>query len=164
MPRKENLSPTGSYALATNVADVHTTGFETDIQCAKTFSKEQSIWATLGLTWLDTKSSEPTTSFYISSHAKFLTNLSVNYLLKNWTLNATAIYKERNPMTANAINVKVDERCFMLNMKADYSIIRSRFFCFVEADNLLNNSCRDMLGSLKPARWLMGGVKLSIDK
>jgi iron complex outermembrane receptor protein len=164
MPRRDNLSPTGSYALATNIAKVNTGGFETDVQFTKNFSNDKRIWTTLGFTWLDTKTNETTPSFYISSSAKCLVNLAANYQWKQLALNVTAIYKKRNPMEANAINVKVNEQSCLLNTRLDYVVIQNKLACFIEADNVLNNHSRDLVNSLEPSRWVMAGVKLSFDK
>ncbi|HEX8333484.1 MAG TPA: TonB-dependent receptor, partial [Segetibacter sp.] len=78
MPRKENLSPTGTFALARNVAKLTSTGFETDLQYSKSFSNDQQLWITSGFTWIDTKGANAN-SFYINSHAKFITNFNVRY-------------------------------------------------------------------------------------
>jgi iron complex outermembrane receptor protein len=43
MPRKDNLSPTGIYALAKNIAKVNTTGIETDVQFGKSFGKSNQL-------------------------------------------------------------------------------------------------------------------------
>lgn len=164
MPRKNNLSPTGNYALATNIAKVKTTGFETDMQFTKNISKDQFAHITLGFTWLSTKTNQSTPSFYISSAAKYLVNLSANYHFNRLAIYATTIYKKRNPVLANAINVKLDEHCFMINTKLGYSIIKKKVECFIEADDLLNDHCRDLVNSLRPSRWFMAGIKLSLDK
>ena len=72
MPRKDNLIPTGRYALAKNISSVTTSGLETDIQYSKKLSPNANLYSSLGFLWLDTKSSEPNPSFYILSHAKLL--------------------------------------------------------------------------------------------
>ena len=57
MPRRVNLSPTGTYALARNISKVNTTGVETELQYVKKMDNRQQIWATLGMIWLESKSS-----------------------------------------------------------------------------------------------------------
>lgn len=52
MPRKSNLVPTGTYALALNVSEVTTRGFETDVMYQKQWTAQQSISAMAGLVWL----------------------------------------------------------------------------------------------------------------
>lgn len=164
MPRKDNLSPTGNYALATNIAEVNTNGFETDIQFIHALGKTQQLWSTLGLTWLDSKTSETIPSFYISSHAKFLANLSMRYSNKYFALGTTAIFKHRRPQEATAIKVTIDENCFMLNGEAEFFLLKNKLSCFVEVDDIFNETCRDLLGSQKPGRWALAGIKLNFQK
>jgi iron complex outermembrane receptor protein len=164
MPRKDNLSPSGNYALASNIATVKTSGLETDIQYTKQFNNRQQVWGTLGLVWLDSKTSEPTPSFYISSHAKFLTNFNLEYSNRRYAISANGVYKHRRPQLASAINAKVDADCFMMNTKAEVFVCQQRMSLFLEADNILDNKCGDLLGSKLPGRWLMGGLKLNFNK
>lgn len=95
IPRNINLLPTGTYAFAKNIAEVNTSGIETDIQYSKQLQNNSSLWATVGLVWLNSKSSEPTPSFYISSHAKFLANFNLNYTTSRFGLSVNGIYKSR---------------------------------------------------------------------
>jgi iron complex outermembrane receptor protein len=162
MPRKDNLSPTGTYALAKNIAKVNTTGIETDVQFSKSFGKSNQLLSTLGLIWLNSKSDNPTPSFYISSHARFLTNLSIEYLHKRFSLSSTVIYKNRKPQKAAAINADVHENCFMLNAKGRIFFCNKKLSAFVEVDNVFDTICSDLLGSNLPGRWLMGGLSLSL--
>ncbi len=164
MPRKDNLSPTGTYALATNIGEVVTTGAETDIQFTKAFNKKHQIISTLGLVWLDSKSSNTVPSFYISSHARFLTNLSFEYSNKIFSISATGIYKNRKAQEATAINAEVDANCFMFNTKASIFLYKQRLAVFMEMDNILDNTCGDLLGSQQPGRWLMGGLKFNFTR
>ena len=58
MPRKDNLSPTGTYALARNIAKVRTKGVEADVQV-----NGKNYFTTLGLIWMESKSSSSIPSF-----------------------------------------------------------------------------------------------------
>ncbi|MCF2446281.1 TonB-dependent receptor [Dyadobacter sp. CY345] len=159
MPRKENLLPTGVYGLAKNVASVNTTGAELDFQFAKTLNDHQKIWLTTGLTWLNSESSEATPSFYISSHARFLGNFSVLYQIKSFSFSVNGIYKNRAKREATAIEATITREYFVINAKAEYSIIPKTLSVFAQADNLGNTKYSDLLGSKMPGRWLMGGLK-----
>ncbi|HEV8283034.1 MAG TPA: TonB-dependent receptor [Chitinophagaceae bacterium] len=164
MPRKDNLSPTGSYALTSNIAEVNTSGIETDIQYKKQLQSEQQVLGMLGFVWLDSKTSELVPSFYISSHAKFLTNFSLQYNNRWFAISTTGIYKHRKQQAAAAINAKVEADCFMINTEAEIFLIQKSLSFFVEVDNLLNNKSADLLGSKLPGRWLMGGIKMNLNK
>ncbi|MBX2925351.1 MAG: TonB-dependent receptor [Chitinophagaceae bacterium] len=159
MPRKENLSPAGTYALAKNIAEVNTKGFETDIQYTHDLPGQQFITASAGWVWLNSNSSDADPSFYISSHAKFLNNFSVIYQCHNLTLSINGLYKKRQGQSADAINAKITPDYFILNGKAEYSFLHKSLSVFVQTDNIFNKQYSDLLGSVMPGRWMMGGIK-----
>lgn len=159
MPRKDNLSPAGTYALAKNIAKVNTSGFETDIQYNKSFHDHQHLFSTLGLVWLDSKSSDAFPSFYISSHAKFLTNFNIVYLNRWFSISANAIYKSRAAQTASAINAALSKDYFLLNARAEAFVLNNKASIFVESVNVFNQKYSDLLGAPMPGRWMMAGFK-----
>ncbi len=161
MPRKTNLSPTGSYALAKNIAKVNTAGFETDIQFIKQINSSQKISAMLGLLWLDSKSSDSITSFYISSHAKYSSNFSLAYENKIFAISINGIYKKRREQSAAAINTTLSPQYFIMNTKAEIFVLK-RSSIFFQADNLFNKNYSDLLGSQMPGRWIMGGIIIKV--
>lgn len=161
MPRKNNLSPTGIYALAKNIAKVNTSGFETDIQFTKRINTSQKIWAMLGFLWLDSKSSDSIPSFYLSSHATFSSNFSVAWENKFVAISVNGIYKKRRAQSAAAINAALSPQYFVMNTKAEIFVWK-RSSVFFQADNLFNKNYSDLLGSQMPGRWLMGGVKVNL--
>lgn len=165
MPRKENLSPTGSYALAKNISEVTTTGAELDVQFSRQLGEEQQLWSTVGLVWLNSKSSDAVPSFYISSHARFLANFNLQYSVKRFTLGLNGLYKHRQPQaSANPAIVPVSSDYFILNARLEMRLWQNRLAAFVQADNLFNRSYADLLGSRMPGRWFTGGVKISLSK
>ncbi|MFT3705986.1 MAG: TonB-dependent receptor [Agriterribacter sp.] len=164
MPRKDNLVPTGVYALAKNIASVHTTGFETDIQYIHTINNVQNIILTTGFVWLDSKSSDSVTSFYVSSHAKFLTNFSVIYKVDNFSFSVNGLYKKRKQQAASSINAAITPDYFLMNAKAEYAFLHKRLAVFAQLDNVFNRSYSDLLGSVMPGRWFTGGVKFQLSK
>jgi iron complex outermembrane receptor protein len=162
MPRRENLVPAGSYALAKNISSVTTSGLETDIQFTKKLAGNSNIYSSIGFVWLDTKSSEPNPSFYILSHAKLLTNFSVNYSSSRFNFGVNGLYKLRNPQTASAIKAEVTADYFVLNAKAEYNIIKNKFGVFTQIDNLFNRSYSDLLGTPMPLRWWQWGARVTL--
>lgn len=164
MPRKENLSPTGTYALAKNISIVKTSGFETDIQFTKNFKGAQQIYTTIGLVWLQSESSDAAPSFYISSHAKFMVNFNAQYRCKRFGFYLNGLYKNREPQsTPSPAIAKVSKDYFLLNAKAESYWWQQKLSVFIQADNLLNKNYTDLLGSQMPGRWLMGGVRLQFE-
>jgi iron complex outermembrane receptor protein len=162
MPRKTNLVPIGRYALAKNIGEVKTSGVEVDAQIIKAIQTDQQIWATVGLTLLNTKSNSGTPSFYLSSHAKLLLNTSFNYTIKWLTISASGVYKERSPQTALPINAMISKDYFVMNLKLQAMLLNNTIGAFVQLDNVTDKRYSDLLGSQMPGRWLMGGLKFSL--
>jgi iron complex outermembrane receptor protein len=164
MPRQVNLSPTGIYALAKNISKVTTTGVEADIQFSRQLEKGQELTGSLGLTWLESRTSNAVPSFYISSPAKYLANLNVQYSNNVLLFSMTGIYKERAPQSGSAAIAKVSSDYFVVNAKAQAFVWARKAALFVEADNLFNEKYADLLGAQMPGRWLMGGIQITLSK
>ena len=164
MPRKDNLIPTGIYALAKNIASVNTTGIETDIQYTHHFTEEHRLSGSLGLLWLDSKSSDSIPSFYISSHARFLTNFSLIYQYNDLSLSINGLYKKRKTQTASSINAAITPDYFIMNAKAEYSFLQRSLSVFAELDNVFNRQYSDLLGAVMPGSWFIGGIKFQWTK
>jgi len=160
MPRKENLSPSGAFALAQNIAQVKTSGAELDIQYKQQLAEKQTIWLTGGIQWLNSESSTQELTFYLSSHARWIANTSVNYQYKNLQISLNAIYKNREPRQAEALQAELSREYFLLNLKAEYSFGKTGIF--LQADNAFDTQYSDLLGSRMPGRWISGGAKFRL--
>ncbi|HUQ97072.1 MAG TPA: TonB-dependent receptor, partial [Chitinophagaceae bacterium] len=162
MPRQENLSETGTYFLAKNLATVTTRGFETDMVFSKSLAAGRQFNANWGFVFLHSASSSGTPSLYLSSHAKFLTNFTARYSAPRWSASVAGLYKERSPQAAPAIKAVVSKDYFVLHVKAEAFIIKQKVSAVAQVDNILNRNYSDLLGAQMPQRWLMGGFRLSL--
>lgn len=162
MPRKDNLSPTGNYALAQNIGNVNTTGIETDIQYSKVFENDQQLWATAGFTYIDSKSDNLSPSFYLSSHAKYLTNFNVRYAVKWFSISVNGLYKQRQERISLPINASISKDYFVANMQVQAFVYKNKLSIFSQVDNVFNKKYSDILGSQMPGRWVMGGFKVML--
>lgn len=162
MPRKSNLSPTGNYALAKNIANVKTKGLELDLQYKKQFSKTVNLYSTVGVLILDSEISDAVPSFYLSSHAKSLVNFNTILTVKSFSIAINGLYKNRKEQTATAINAKISPSYFIMNTKIGYSFLRNRLQFVFEADNIFDKSYSDLLGSQMPGQWLSGGFQVNL--
>jgi vitamin B12 transporter len=162
MPRKDNLSPTGTYALAQNIGKVNSTGVELDMQYNKKFQNNQQLWATFGFTWIDSKSNNSTPSFYLSSHAKYFTNFNLRYAVKRFSVSLNGLYKQRVPQSSTAINANISREYFVLNAQLQAFVYKNKASVFMQADNVFDKQYSDILGSQMPGRWLMGGFKVTL--
>lgn len=158
MPRKENLSPGGMYALAKNIAKVNTTGGEMDIQYYKSMLNDDIFYAGMGLVWLKSRSSDAVPSFYISSHARFMTNFFMEYNCKLFLISINGVYKHRAAQVAPAIHAELTGDYFVVNAKAALFVVKKRVSIFTQVNNVTDTDYSDLLGSAMPGRWLLGGI------
>ncbi|RYZ54828.1 MAG: TonB-dependent receptor, partial [Chitinophagaceae bacterium] len=165
MPRQVNLQPNGNYLLAKNIAEVMTSGVETDLQFTKKINTHSSLWAMLGFTWLNSSSSNVTPSLYVSSHAKYLTNFSLQYSCKRISLSTNGLYKMRQAQASPTPAIaKVSTDYFVLNVKIETQVVNDLLRVFLEMDNITDRNYTDVLGARMPGRWLMGGIKISLSQ
>ncbi|MDQ6812194.1 MAG: TonB-dependent receptor [Bacteroidota bacterium] len=162
MPRKANLSPTGTYALAQNIGSVNSTGVETDIQYNTTFNHNQQLWATFGFTWIESKTDNASPSFYLSSHAKYLTNFNIRYSLKWFSISLNGLYKQRQEQSSIPINASISKDYFVLNGQIQGFVYKNKISVYAQVDNIFDKQYSDLLGSVMPKRWVMGGFKIML--
>ncbi len=162
MPRQQNLTPTGSYALAKNIAEVTFVGLEADIQYNHNFNTKNSIWANVGAVWTDASGTAGASAFYLSSFAKFLTNFNVVFTTPLLNLSVNGLYKKREAQSAAAIKATLSNNYFVLNSKAELNVIKTRLSLFTQVDNIFDKQYSDLLGAQMPGRWLMFGAKFTL--
>lgn len=162
MPRKENLSPAGTYSLSKNIKKVNTGGLEIDIIFQKSFSSGHSIYINSGVSFLNSNSSDAVPSFYIISHAKTLWQTNIVYGIKKIQLSLNSIYKERKGQNASAINAAISKNYFLVNAKLQYSATHNWQF-FAAMNNIGDKNYSDLLGSQMPGRWITAGIQFSVN-
>lgn len=161
MPRKENLVPGGTYALAKNIKKVNTRGIEMDIAYQKLFTHYQSLYINAGATFLKSVGSDAVPSFYIISHARTLLQLNAVYSFKNISFATNFVFKERAARQATAINAVISKDYFLLNAKLAYTFFERVKF-FIACNNITDIRYSDLLGSIMPRRWTTGGVSIDL--
>ncbi|KYP14640.1 TonB-dependent receptor [Flavihumibacter sp. CACIAM 22H1] len=162
MPRKDNLSPTGAYALAKNIARVNTRGVELDGQYRQKFGDKKELWLNAGLTWIESKGSESTPSLYLSSHARWLSNLNAQVQIGRFYMSVGALYKYRMAQQAAGIGAVLEPDYFLFNGKLQAAVWQARLRVFVQVDNIFDVAYQDLLGSVMPGRWVMGGLSFRL--
>lgn len=160
MPRKENLSPGGNYALATNLFSVQTRGIELDARYRIQIGNNKQLMLMSGIVWMESASGQKTPSFYLSSHARFLWNTQVTAQWKHWSLAITTVYKERNTLNAPAIQAAISPSYFVMNSRLTYRTNWEGLSFQGECTNLTNTAYSDLLGSRMPGRWLTAGLTI----
>jgi len=158
MPRQVNLVPTGTYALARNIWQVNTVGWEADVSYTLPVGRSGRLQGQAGLMLLSNSGNEGTPSLYLSAQANLLLNLHVLYETGRWQLSATGLHKQREPQPRiAAIEAALSSGYTLVNAKVQYRVVQ-KFSLFVQADNVGNVNYTDILGSRMPRRWLMTGL------
>lgn len=159
MPRPINLSPTGSYALAKNLARVKTEGIEIDLQYRDNWGPG-NFQAQAGLLLINNRTEPGAAGFYLNSHARFLTNGLLLYRVKNWEISVSGLYKLRNRQTSSSLNSSLTPSYVLINSKIQYDWKQKNYSVYLQTDNLLNTRYSDLLGTPMPGRWLSGGIRV----
>lgn len=162
MPRKDNLVPGGSYALASNVEYIQTKGIETELYYQYKTTNGNQLLALAGLTWIHSANNDAVPSLYISSHAKFLSNFALSWTSKKLQLAFTANGKKRDEQKAAALNTNLSAAVFVMNGRAAWLIKDQKGKLFIQADNLMDTHYSDILGALMPGRWLSAGFEIAL--
>lgn len=161
MPRRENLVPGGAYALASNISTVYTTGFEMDFRGIHTLGKHGKLRWSSGIVFLGSSTPEgKTPSFYLSSHAKWIWNSTVQWSRNGTILSVSNLYKQRDPQRAASIGAALSRNYFLLNARVQQQFFHQRLGIFMQVDNLGNTRYSDLLGAVMPGRWWSGGLNL----
>jgi iron complex outermembrane receptor protein len=158
MPRRENLIPTGSYALAKNIKTVRTSGLELELAYQQQLNENSHLFVNAAATFLKSNSSDAVPSFYIISHARILLQQTVVYNYKKLNMALTSIYKERNRAQAPGINAFVNPHYWLVNVKTSYQF--KRINVFMAVNNIGNIRYSDLLGSKMPQSWTTAGLNL----
>jgi len=162
MPRKDNLVPGATYALARNIKSVSTNGVEFDMTWQRSFSNRHQLYLNAGVTFLHSSTGDAAPSFYIVSHAKTLVQGNLIYTWKGFSIALNTLYKERNGQSASGINSYISRDYWLVNGKLQYSF--GRFLhLYISTSNIGNEDYSDLLGSRMPGRWTTGGVRLNFN-
>jgi iron complex outermembrane receptor protein len=165
MPIRNNLIPTGVYALASNIANVKTRGAELDLSGDHGLGKGTRLKWNTGITRLrSTGKGNTLPSFYLSSHAKLLWNTNLRIMNKSGSISMGTVYKERNRQTANAINASISTAYLTMNLRIEKYLFKKKAGLMIQVDNLTNRKYADLLGSIMPGRWMQAGVWTNLSR
>ncbi|HEY1115504.1 MAG TPA: TonB-dependent receptor [Chitinophagaceae bacterium] len=168
MPRQDNLMAGGTFYLAKNIAQVTTKGVETDLLFQKKFNNRHTLLTNVGLVWLDSESENNTSSLYVSSHARYLANFTIRYATPLFAISTNGIYKKRSMQeqkeTTSLIPAELSPSYFVMNVRSEVLLMENQVSLFGQVDNVFDRQYSDLLGAPMPGRWIMGGIRISLNK
>ena len=164
MPRQINLVPTGTYALAKNVANVNTTGAEFDLNGMHALSKKMNIKWNTGLTILDAIAADNISSLYLSNNANLIWNTNMMFNHKTGIVSISTLYKNRPEKQANNLTIGVSKSFMLVGLRADKYFWRKKGSFYTQVDNIFNIQYADFLGAKMPGRWFITGIRITLER
>lgn len=163
MPRQTNLTPNGMYALAMNIANVNTTGTEIDLNGLHQLSDKLTLKWNSGFTFVDAAGGYIST-LYLSNNAHIVWNNNLQVVHEFGMLSVSTLYKNRPEQKTNNLNVGVSKSFLLVNMRVDGYIWKKKASLYGQIENIFDIEYADFLGAKMPGRWLMMGIRLSLEK
>jgi iron complex outermembrane receptor protein len=164
MPRRSNLVANGVYALAMNIASVNTAGAEIDMNGLHQLSNSLQLKWNSGLTWLDAQAADNISSLYLSNNANLIWNNNLQLSHRTGMLSVSTLYKNRAEQKTNNLNASVSKSFMLVNMRADVYVWRKKASIYSQVENIFDAAYADFLGARMPGRWLMLGIRLTLEK
>lgn len=162
MPRRENLIPGGTYALALNIASVQTTGVELDINGMHQVAENLHIRWNTGLTLVNATATNEVSSLYLSNYARVIWNSNLQLTHTKGLLSISTLLKRREQQTTYTLIVPVSKSFGIVNARADLYLWNKRATLLLQADNIFNIKYADFIGAKMPGRWLSAGVSIGL--
>lgn len=158
-----DLQQGADYFFAQNISEVTTQGIELEAWYTKRVQAVGTLKFSVGYTYLNTSNEANTVSVYLSSHARHLLTSHLILHHKWFDVSITALYKERDPRAATAINS---------NLAPSYSVWHGKLGARIQKDvvlslqvnNLFDTEYQNILGAKMPGRWISGGISWGFGK
>jgi iron complex outermembrane receptor protein len=154
----QNLIVDSTYAYAINVSSIITKGLEFEVKYNVELSSKTKLSLLSNLQFLHSTSSDSIPSYYILSHAKFLTQQTLILDMKHLNFSVTSLYKERTAQSPLGVSAATSPAYWLVNAKASYNY--NLVNVFVSLNNIGDIQYSDLLGSKMPSKWLMSGINI----
>jgi vitamin B12 transporter len=158
-----NASDSAEYFYARNFSRLNTRGAEFALNHQQQF-RHSDLRLTAGVMLLAFENPDGGISKYIANNAGLLTNFSLRYHHRLFSLSMNGIYKNRSSEEAEAINRELKKSYFVVNGRADLHPFAFPLSFSVMASNLFNADYADILGASLPGRWVQGGISWRLGK
>ena len=164
MPRRSNLISNGVYALAMNIANVNTNGGEIDLNGMHQLSNRLKLRWNSGLTILQSLAADNISSLYLSNNANMIWNSNIQVSHDRGMLSISTLYKNRAEQKTNNLTASVSKSFLLVNLRADAYVWRKKASVYGQVENVFDVKYADFLGAKMPGRWLMLGIRLTLER
>lgn len=164
MPRRSNLVNNGVYALAMNIANVNTNGAEIDFNGTHQLSKTMKLRWNSGLTFIDVAAADNISSLYLSNTANMIWNNNIQLSHTRGIFSISTLYKNRAEQKTNNLTVSVSKSFLLVNLRADAYVWKKKASVYGQVENIFDIKYADFLGAKMPGRWLMLGIRFTLER
>jgi iron complex outermembrane receptor protein len=164
MPRRSNLVNSGVYALAMNIANVNTTGVEIDFNGTHQLSNTMKLRWNSGVTILQSLAADNISSLYLSNIANMIWNNNIQLSHELGMFSISTLYKNRAEQKTNNLTASVSKSFLLVNLRADAFVWNKRASLYGQIENVFDIAYADFLGAKMPGRWLMLGIRLTLER
>jgi len=158
-----NLNPAATYRFAQNLFSVTTQGLETEVAVRQPLAGGQ-LDATVGYTRLGVDIADGVVSQYLTNSARQLLSGTIAFTHPRFGFTLGGLYKQRDSQAAAAISRDLTASYTVVNARAELALLPGRLWATAQVQNLFDAEYADLLGAQMPRRWLMGGVRVRLEK
>jgi vitamin B12 transporter len=85
-----------------------------------------------------------------------------------FAISTNGVYKKRNSQvqkeTPSLIQAELTPSYFVMNLRGEVLLMDNLVSLFGQMDNVFDRQYSDLLGAQMPGRWIMGGIRISLNK
>jgi iron complex outermembrane receptor protein len=159
-----NLNAARTYRFAQNLFEVTTQGLETELSVARQLSTTARLDGSLGYTYVRVTNAENIASQYLANIARQVVSGTVGVSTTRVNASLSGLWKQRNPNAAATISRTLGSEYAVFNARLEVAVLPKKLWLTGQVQNLFNEQYSDLLGAQMPSRWLMGGLRVALQK
>ena len=117
-----------------------------------------------GFTLIDAAAADNISSLYLSNIANMIWNNNIQLSHELGMFSISTLYKNRAEQKTNNLTASVSKSFFLLNLRADAYLWKKKGTIYTQIENIFNVQYADFLGAIMPGRWLMLGIRLTLER
>ncbi|ALW85837.1 hypothetical protein AUC43_12485 [Hymenobacter sedentarius] len=159
-----NLSGSRTYRFAQNLFEVTTQGLETELSWAHAFTPKTRFDGSVGYTNVRVTNNENIASQYLANIARQVISGTVSLTSHRVNGSLSGLWKQRNSAAVAAISRSQAAEYVVFNARLEVALLPKKLWLTGQVQNLFNEKYSDLLGAQMPTRWLMGGLRLALQR
>jgi outer membrane cobalamin receptor len=117
-----------------------------------------------GLTFIDAAAADNISSLYLSNTANMIWNNNIQLSHTRGIFSIGTLYKNRAEQKTNNLTASVSKSFLLVNLRADAYVWEKKALVYGQVENIFDIVYADFLGAKMPGRWLMLGIRLTLER